>query len=421
MKISVKFLLLYNILMQRKLKIVDRFLKYTLFDTQSCEDSQTTPSTSGQRVFAGYLFEELQSIGLQDVSIDENAYVMATLPATDPQQDTPVIGFIAHLDTSPDMSGENVKARIVDYNGGDIVLNPETNAILSPHIFPELTNYSGQPLIVTDGTTLLGADDKAGIAAIVSAMEYLMLHPEIKHGKVRIALTPDEEIGRGTDFFDIAKFGCDWAYTVDGGEIGEIEYENFNAAEATITIKGRNVHPGYAKGKMINASQIGIAFNNLIPAEQRPEYTSRYEGFFHLTKFHGTVEETTIKYLIRDHDSKLFEGKKQLFRSIADQLNKLYPNCIALQINDQYYNMREIVERRKGIIDLACHAMKAIGIVPVIKPIRGGTDGARLSFNGLPCPNLFTGGVNFHGRYEFLPVQSLEKSMETIIQIIKNT
>ena len=403
------------------MKVVDRFLKYTTFDTQSCEESQTTPSTTMQRVFAGYLFEELLSIGLHDVSLDNNAYVMATLPANDSQTETPVIGFIAHLDTSPDMSGKNVKARIVDYDGGDIVLNQETNTVLSSCIFPELMNYTGQQLIVTDGTTLLGADDKAGIAAIITAMEYLILHPEIKHGKVCIAFTPDEEIGRGSDHFDVAKFGCDWAYTVDGGEIGEIQYENFNAAEAIITIKGRNVHPGYAKGKMINAAQVGIQFNNLIPDKQCPEHTSGYEGFFHLTQFTGTVEETTMKYLIRDHDRDLFEEKKQLFRSIADQLNKQYPDCITLQISDQYFNMREIVEIRKGIIDLACNAMKAIGIVPVINPIRGGTDGARLSFKGIPCPNLFTGGVNFHGRYEFLPVQSLEKSMETIIQIIQNS
>jgi len=400
------------------LKITDRFLKYTTFDTQSSEESQTGPSTIGQRIFAEYLFEELKSIGLQDVTIDENAYIMATLPANDLQPDLPAIGFIAHLDTSPDMSGKNVKAHIVDYEGGDIVLNPETNTVLSPRLFPELLHYAGQQLIVTDGTTLLGADDKTGIAAIVSAMEYLIAHPEIKHGKVRIAFTPDEEVGRGADHFDVAKFGCDWAYTVDGGEIGEIEYENFNAAEAIIQIKGLNVHPGYAKGKMLNASLVGIEFNNLIPNEQRPECTDRYEGFFHLTQFNGTVEEATMKYLIRDHDRKLFEEKKQLLRSIADQLNRQYPDCIALQVNDQYYNMREIVEPQKHIIELAVRAMRETGITPVIRPIRGGTDGARLSFKGLPCPNLFTGGVNFHGRYEFLPVQSLEKSMETIIQII---
>lgn len=403
------------------MKVTDRFLKYTAFDTQSCEESLTTPSTPGQRVFAGYLCEELKSIGLQDVSIDDNAYIMATLPANTTQTDTPVIGFIAHLDTSPDMSGKNVKTRIVDYYGGDIVLNQDMNTVLSPRIFPELTKYAGQQIIVTDGTTLLGADDKAGIAAIVSAMEYLISHSEIEHGKVRIAFTPDEEIGRGADFFDVEKFGCDWAYTVDGGETGEIEYENFNAAEAIITIKGRNVHPGYAKGKMINASQVGIEFNNLIPAVQRPEYTSGYEGFFHLTQFNGTVEETTIKYLIRDHDHQRFEEKKRLLYSIAEQFNTQYPDCIRMEINDQYYNMREIIELRKGIIDLACNAMQAIEIVPVIKPIRGGTDGARLSFKGLPCPNLFTGGVNFHGRYEFLPVQSLEKSMETVIQILIKT
>ena len=402
------------------MSIVDRFIKYSRFDTQSCDESQSVPSTSGQRVFAGYLGEELKSIGLQDVTIDDNAYIMATLPANDSHPDTPVIGFIAHLDTSPDMTGKNVKACTIDYSGGDIVLNQEMNIVLSPQIFPELTQYANQQLIVTDGTTLLGADDKAGVAAIVSAMEHLMSHPEIKHGKVRIAFTPDEEIGRGADFFDVEKFGCQWAYTVDGGEIGEIEYDNFNAAEATITISGRNVHPGYAKGKMINASQVGIALNNLIPNEQRPEYTDGYEGFFHLTQINGSVEKTTMHYIIRDHDWQLFETKKQLLRTITEQLNKQYPNCITLEIKDQYYNMRDIVMQRKEIIDLACNAMKTIGITPVIKPIRGGTDGARLSFKGLPCPNLFTGGVNFHGRYEFLPVPSLIKSMETIVQVIQS-
>ena len=401
------------------LKVVDRFIKYTSFDTQSSENSHTTPSTPGQRIFAGYLFEELGSIGLQDITIDDNAYVMATLPANTTRTDTPTIGFIAHLDTSPDMPGKHVNAHIVHYSGGDIVLNPDTNTLLSPRIFPELTNYTGHELIVTDGNTLLGADDKAGIAAIVSAMEYLISHPEVEHGKVRIAFTPDEEIGRGADLFDVTKFDCDWAYTVDGGEIGEIEYENFNAAEAVITICGRNVHPGYAKGKMINALQVGIEFNNLMPMAQRPEYTSGYEGFFHIIRFDGTVEETIIKYLIRDHDRALFEEKKQLLRSIADQLNQKYPDCINTEINDQYYNMREILEEKKGIVDLACGAMKAIGVTPIITPIRGGTDGSKLSFKGLPCPNLFTGGVNFHGRYEFLPIQSLENSMKTIIQIIK--
>ncbi|MDR2234274.1 MAG: peptidase T [Tannerella sp.] len=401
------------------MNISDRFIKYTTFDTQSCDESSTTPSTAGQRVFAGYLVEELKSIGLQDVTIDDNAYVMATLPANDSRPDTPVVGFIAHIDTSPDMTGKDVKACIVDYCGGDIVLNREMDIVLSPGVFPELAKYEGQQLIVTDGTTLLGADDKAGVAAIVSAMEYLGAHPEIRHGKVRIAFTPDEEIGRGADFFDVEKFGCQWAYTVDAGEIGEIEYENFNAAEAKITIKGLNVHPGYAKGKMINASQVGIAFNNMIPNGQRPEYTEGYEGFFHLTQFFGSIEETVLKYIIRDHDRQLFEEKKQLLRSIAEQLNRQYPNCITLQIRDQYYNMREIIEPRKEIIEIACRAMEAIGVTPVINPIRGGTDGCRLSFMGLPCPNLYAGGLNFHGRYEFLPVRSLEKSMETIIQIIQ--
>lgn len=401
------------------MNILDRYLTYVKYDTQSCEESQTVPSTPGQRVFGEKLVEELKTIGMQDVSLDSNGYIMATLPATASHENTLVIGFIAHMDTSPDCSGKNVNPNVVTYSGGDIVLNEAQQIVLSPATFPELKQYTGQNIVVTDGTTLLGADDKAGIAAIISAMEYLINHPEIEHGKVRIAFTPDEEIGRGADHFDVAKFGCKWGYTVDGGEIGELEFENFNAAQAKITIHGRNVHPGTAKGKMINASLVAIELNNALPETQRPEHTSVYEGFFHLTQFNGTVEEANLSYIIRDHDRSLFEEKKKLIQTAVDQLNQKYADCITLEMRDQYYNMREIIQQNEEIIELAREAMIAVGVTPRIKPIRGGTDGARLSFMGLPCPNLFAGGINFHGRYEFLPVHSLEKSMETIIQIIK--
>lgn len=401
------------------MNISDRFLKYVSYDTQSNENSLTVPSTPGQRVFGESLVEELQKIGLQEVSIDDNGYIMATLPATSANKNIPTIGFIAHMDTSPDCSGKDIKPRIVTYTGEDILLNEEQQIMLSPGTFPEMDHYKGQEIIVTDGTTLLGADDKAGIAAIISAMEYLVAHPEIQHGKVRIGFTPDEEIGRGADHFDVAKFGCKWAYTVDGGEIGELEFENFNAAMAKITIRGRNVHPGTAKNKMINASQVAIELNNALPAGQRPEHTCGYEGFCHLTQFNGTVEEANLTYIIRDHDHKLFEEKKQLLQSTVERLNQKYPDSISMDLHDQYYNMREIIQQNEEIIELAREAMIAVGVKPHIKPIRGGTDGARLSFEGLPCPNIFAGGLNFHGRYEFLPVHSLEKSMETIIQIIK--
>ena len=400
------------------MNILDRFLSYVTYDTQASEESQTVPSTPGQLVFGKKLVEELKTIGMQDVSQDTNGYIMATLPATG-KEETPAVGFIAHMDTSPDCSGKDVKPRIVHYTGGDIVLHEKQQIVLSSHTFPELEQYKGEDLIVTDGTTLLGADDKAGVAAIISAMEYLITHPEIEHGKIRIAFTPDEEIGRGADHFDVDKFGCKWGYTVDGGEIGELEFENFNAAQAKITIRGRNVHPGTAKDKMINALQVAIELNNALPANQRPEHTCGYEGFYHLTYFSGTIEEATLSYIIRDHDRKLFEEKKHLIQSIANQLNQKYPECITLEMRDQYYNMREVVEQKMEIVELAREAMIAVGVTPRIKPIRGGTDGARLSFEGLPCPNLFAGGHNFHGRYEFLPVRSLEKSMETIIQIIK--
>lgn len=402
--------------MRKEMTLIDRFLKYVSFDTQSSETTQTTPSTPGQRVFARALAEELEQIGLEDITLDENSYLMATLPANTPEP-LPVIGFIAHLDTSPDMSGQDVRPRIVHYEGGDIVLSADGATVLSPAMFPELSDYIGQDLIVTDGQTLLGADDKAGIAAIISAMEYLRAHPEIKHGKIRIAFTPDEEIGAGADHFDVEKFGADWAYTIDGGRAGELEYENFNAAAAKFHFKGLNVHPGSAKNKMVNAALLAVELAGWLPAAQRPEHTEGYEGFFHLTALSGTVEEASLAYIIRDHSRELFEQKKQLLQTFADQMNQLYPDSTRLEIRDQYYNMREVVEPEKHIVDLASQAMLAAGVTPIVQPIRGGTDGARLSFMGLPCPNIFAGGLNFHGRYEFLPIPSLEKSMQTIIKI----
>lgn len=398
------------------MNLVDRFLKYVTFDTQSSETTGVTPSTPGQRVFAEELVKELQEIGLEDITLDDNCYLMATLPATT-SEPVPTIGFIAHLDTSPDMSGKDVKPRIVTYEGGNIVLNKAEKILLSPIMFPELADYKGQELIVTDGKTLLGADDKAGIAAILSGMEYLKNHPEIKHGKIRIAFTPDEEIGAGADHFNIEAFGCDWAYTIDGGRVGELEYENFNAAAAKITFRGLNVHPGSAKNKMVNAAVLAVEFAGWLPAAQRPEHTEGYEGFFHLVGMTGSVEEATLSYIIRDHDHAWFIQKRQLLQDFADAMNRIHPGSTHLEIRDQYYNMREVVEPKKYIIDLAFRAMIEAGVKPIIQPIRGGTDGARLSFMGLPCPNLFAGGLNFHGRYEFLPIPSLEKSMQTIIKI----
>lgn len=397
--------------------VVDRFLKYVTFATQSDEESGITPSTSGQRVFAEALVKELEALGLEEISLDDNSYLMATLPSNLEDKEVPTIGFISHLDTSPDMSGEGVKPRIVSYAGGDIVLNEAENIVLSPRMFPEMEQYIGQDLIVTDGTTLLGADDKAGVATIISAVAYLKEHPEIKHGKIRIGFTPDEEIGAGADHFDVEKFGCEFAYTVDGGEIGELEYENFNAAAAKVVFSGRNVHPGTAKDKMVNASLLAVEFASMLPADQRPETTEGYEGFFHLTTMVGSVEQAVLQYIVRDHSRELFEQKKQLLEQITAQLNKKYPGMVSLEMHDQYYNMREIVEPKKYIVDLASEAMEAVGVKPQIKPIRGGTDGARLSFMGLPCPNLFTGGHNFHGRYEYIPIPSLQKSMETVVKI----
>ncbi len=398
--------------------VLDRFLRYVTFGTQSSEETHTTPSTPGQRVFAEALVKELEELGMEDITLDSNCYLMATLPANT-QRKLPTIGFIAHLDTSPDMEGEGVTPRIVSYNGGDIVLSEEDNIVLSPNMFSELNDYMGQDIIVTNGKTLLGADDKAGIAAIIGAMQYMKEHPEIEHGKIRIGFTPDEEIGEGADHFDVDKFGAEWAYTIDGGQIGELEYENFNAAVAKVTFKGLNVHPGYAKDKMLNASFLAMEFASWLPASQRPEHTEGYEGFYHLTAMSGTVEEASLTYIIRDHVRSLFEEKKSQMKALVGRMNELHSDCATLELRDQYYNMREVVEPKKHVVDLAFRAMEAAGVKPLVKPIRGGTDGARLSFMGLPCPNLFAGGINFHGRYEFLPVTSLEKSMQTITKIIE--
>ncbi|MCC8147053.1 MAG: peptidase T [Bacteroidales bacterium] len=402
------------------MNVVDRFLKYVSFDTQSSETSGTTPSTEKQMILAKALKEEVEAMGLTEVSLDEHAYLMATLPANTDKQ-IPTIGFIAHLDTSPDMSGMNVKPRIVkNYDGKDILLNKENNVILSPKMFPELLKHTGEDIIVTDGTTLLGADDKAGIAEIMTAMQYLIDHPEIKHGKIRIAFNPDEEIGMGASKFDVEKFGCEWAYTMDGSEVGELEFENFNAAAVTVSVKGLNVHPGYAKNKMLNAGLIAMQFAQMLPAQQRPEHTEGYEGFFHLTGMNGTVEEATLSYIIRDHDAEKFDKRLKLLQDTADYMNKLYsPNTVKLEIKQQYRNMREIVEPKKYIVDLAEEAMKELDIVPLIHPIRGGTDGAQLSYKGLPCPNIFAGGMNFHGKYEWVPIQSMEKAVKVIVKIIE--
>ena len=399
--------------------VLDRFLNYVSFDTQSSEENcETRPSTSKQMKLAEALKCEMEAMGLQEISLDEHAYLMATLPANT-DEPRPVIGFIAHLDTSPDMSGKDVNPRIVEnYDGKDIVLNEKEQIILSPSMFPELLNHLGEDLVVTDGTTLLGADDKAGIAEIMSAMRYLIDHPEIKHGKIRIAFNPDEEIGMGASMFDVEKFACDWAYTMDGGELGELEFENFNAAGAKITIKGLNVHPGYAKNKMINAGLIAAQFASMLPPTERPEHTEGYEGFFHLTSMSATVEEATLSYIVRDHDANKFENRLRKLENITEYLNKIYPNgTVKLDIKQQYRNMREIVEPQKHIVDLVENAMKECGIQPCVRPIRGGTDGAQLSFKGLPCPNIFAGGLNFHGRYEFIPVQSMEKAVQLIVRI----
>jgi tripeptide aminopeptidase len=402
-----------------KEKILERFLRYVKTDTQSNPDSTLFPSTEKQIQFAKMLADDLTDAGLTDISLDNKGYVMATLPSN-VEAKVPVIGLLAHMDTSPDMSGTNVNPQVVnDYNGEDILLNKSTGLTLKTDDFPEIKQYKGQTIITTDGTTLLGADDKAGIAEIVTAMEYLILHPELKHGTVKIGFTPDEEVGRGVDFFDVNKFGAEYAYTIDGGEIGELEYENFNAAKARILIQGRNVHPGTAKNKMINSLIIATEFNNLLPVEQRPEFTSHYEGFFHLIKLEGTVENSVIDYIIRDHDRKKFEDKKALMFDIANLLNRKYPTgTVKLEIQDQYFNMREKIEPVFHILEIARKAIEELGIQPKIIPVRGGTDGSRLSYMDLPCPNIFAGGHNFHGKFEYVPLESMIAATNVIIRII---
>ena len=403
-------------------KITERFIKYISIDTQSDEENEDFPSTAKQWDLAKVLVEDLNSIGMQDVTLDENCYVMATLPSN-VDHHVPVIGFISHIDTSPDYSGTNVNPQIhKNYDGSDIVLNSEDNIVLSPDYFEDLLLYKGQTLITTDGTTLLGADDKAGITEIITAMEYLIQHPEIKHGKIRIAFTPDEEVGKGAHMFDVEKFGAEWAYTMDGSQVGELEYENFNAAGAKVIVNGKIVHPGYAKGKMINSMLIASEFIAALPKNEIPQETEGYEGFFHLTAMKGEVEKTELQYIIRDHDMKLFEKRKSDFQNAANTINKKLGNdLIQVEIKDQYYNMREKVEPVMHIVDIAAEAMKDLGIKPLIKAIRGGTDGSQLSYKGLPCPNIFAGGHNFHGRYEYVPVESIQKATDVIVKIVEKT
>lgn len=399
--------------------VTDRFLEYVKFDTQSDEQTNMTPSTPGQMVFAKYLKEQLESMGLEEISLDDNGYLMATLPSNT-DRDVPVVGFIAHLDTAPDMSGKHVNSRIVKaYDGSDITLNADKGIVLSPAEFPELLNYIGQDIIVTDGTTLLGADDKAGIAEIVTAVAYLQQHPEIKHGKIRIAFNPDEEIGLGAHKFDVERFGAEFAYTMDGGAIGELEYENFNAASAKITIKGRNVHPGSAKHKMINSIRVASQFIEMLPRWETPEHTEGYEGFYHLVGIEGSVEQTVLSYIIRDHDRARFESRKREIEHLVRKTNMEFPGCATVEIKDQYYNMREKIEPVMHIITVAEKAMREAGIEPKVQPIRGGTDGAQLSFKGLPCPNIFAGGENFHGRYEFVAIPSMEKAAQVVANICR--
>ena len=398
--------------------IVERFLKYVSFDTQSAEDSETTPSTEKQWILARYLKEELEGIGLTEVEIDEHAYVYATLPANT-DKPLPTVGFIAHMDTSPDCSGKDVKPRIVkDYDGGDIVLDEAAGIVTSPKKFPELLDHVGEDIIVTDGHTLLGADDKAGIAEIVQAMAYLIAHPEIKHGRIRVGFNPDEEIGLGAHRFNVEKFGCDFAYTMDGGELGELEFENFNAASAKVEVTGVSVHPGYAKNKMVNAARVATEYASLMPAAETPERTAEYEGFYHLLGMNGNVEKASLTYIIRDHSRARFEERKEYAAAVGELLNKKYgAGTVKVILSDQYYNMREKVEPVMHIIDTALDAMKDCGIQPRVRAIRGGTDGAQLSFKGLPCPNIFAGGLNFHGPHEFLPIPSLEKASMVVVKI----
>ena len=403
-------------------KIIERFISYVKIDSQSNADSEVTPSTKIQWDIANKLVQDLKDIGLSRVSIDKNAYVYATLPSNIKKK-CPIIGFISHFDTSPDFSGTNIKPQIIEnYNGGDIVLNKKNNIVLSSEYFPEIKQYIGQKIITTDGNTLLGSDDKAGVCEIVSAMEYLINNPDIKHGEIKIGFTPDEEIGRGAHKFDVAKFGADWAYTMDGSQIGELEYENFNAASAIIKIKGRIVHPGYAKGKLVNSMYYASKFINMIPLDETPEKTQGYEGFYHLTSISGLVEETELQYIVRDHDLKKFKNRKAFLTNLVKSLNKKYDQKIFdIKIVDQYYNMKEKVEPHMHIVDIAEDAMKKLNIKPIIKPIRGGTDGSQLSYMGLPCPNIFAGGHNFHGKYEYLPVNSMLSAIEVICKVCEIT
>ncbi|WP_309640778.1 peptidase T [Flavobacterium sp.] len=406
--------------------LIDRFISYVTIDTESDPNSTTTPSTKKQLVLANLLVKELKAIGMTDVTIDKNGYVMGTLESNVEHQ-VPTIGFVSHYDTTPDFTGLNVKPQIVkNYDGGDIVLNKAQNIILSPNYFKDLLLYKGQTLITTNGLTLLGADDKAGLTEIVTAMEYLIQNPDIKHGKIRVGFTPDEEIGRGADLFDVEKFGAEWAYTMDGSQIGELEYENFNAAGAKITFKGKSVHPGYAKGKMINSMLIANDFINELPKHETPQETKNYEGFFHVHHLTGSIEETVLEIIIRDHDAKKFKKRKELIHSITKKFNKKFAkqfgeDIVIAEVKDQYYNMKEKVEPVMFIVDLAEKAMKKLGIKPLIKPIRGGTDGCRLSYMGLPCPNIFAGGHNFHGKYEYVPVESMQKAVDVIIKIAELT
>ena len=401
------------------MELKERFLKYVAINTRSDENSDTFPSTAVQWDLLNALVEEMKLLGLQDVTIDKYGYAMGTIPATPGKENAPVIGFLAHVDTAPDMSGENVRPRIIEnYDGKDIVLNNALTMRVAD--FPELSRFVGHTLIHTDGTTLLGADDKAGVAEIMTATEYLIAHPEVEHGKIRIGFTPDEEIGRGVDFFDVKAFGADFAYTMDGGYEGELEYENFNAASAKIAIQGRNVHPGYAKNKMINAIEVACELNSLVPAVQRPQFTEGYEGFYHCVGFNGTVENATISYIIRDHDAELFEQKKRWMYDIVGMLNNKYgQGVLTLTLKDQYYNMRKMVEPHPQVIDNALAAMREADVEPIVRPIRGGTDGARLSFMGLPCPNIFAGGMNFHGKFEYCSLNSMEKAVKVIINLAK--
>ena len=399
--------------------LVERFLKYVKFDTQSDELTNLTPSTPGQMVFAKALEQELHEMGLSDISLDENGYLFATLPGNCQGKDVPTIGFIAHMDTAPDMSGHDVRPRIVDYNGGAVTLNEEKGITLDPEQFPELNDYVGQRIIVTDGNTLLGADDKAGIAEILTAVEWFQQHPEVPHGDIRIGFNPDEEIGLGAHHFDVEKFGADWAYTMDGGAVGELEYENFNAASAKITFKGLNVHPGAAKHKMLNSMRVANQFAIMLPRWETPEHTEGYEGFYHLISMNGSVEQTTLVYILRDHDRARFESRKREIEHLCHKVNCEFPGCATAEIKDQYYNMREQIEPVMHIIDIAKQAMERAGVKPKVQPIRGGTDGAQLSFKGLPCPNIFAGGMNMHGRYEYVPIPSMEKATMTIVEICK--